>query len=203
MKKLLFSGLLVLAMFGIQPQANADLLNKSDYTRLMNIGNKLIQANNIKHRYTFNFTSVGQQGAYPILLDTSFSNDMNLHNNRTISIYFADYLRLSTDDEIAGIIAHELAQGEHSYTGVFNGQFMFTKNGYFPFNAIAKSNELMFDKKAVDYLVQAGYKPKALETALNKTAGEWRGTFWGRHNKTDKRIKTINKYIQNKYPNKL
>lgn len=203
MKKLLFSGLLILTMLGVQLQANADLLNKSDYTRLMNIGNKLIQANNIKHRYTFNFTSIGQQGAYPILLDTSFSNDMNLHNNRTVSIYFADYLRLSTDDEIAGLIAHELAQGEHSYTGVCNGQFMFTKNGYFPFNAIAKSNELKFDKEAVNYMVQAGYKPKALETALNKTTGEWRGTFWGRHNKTDKRVKAIDKYIQSKYPEKI
>ena len=203
MKKLLFSGLLVLSMLGIQLQANADFINKSDYTRLMNIGNKLIQANNINHRYTFNFTSVGQQGAFPILLDTSFNNDMNLHNNRTVSIYFADYLRLSTDDELAGLIAHELAQGEHSYTGVLNGQFMFTKNGYFPFNYLAKQNELSFDKKAVDYLVKAGYKPKALETALNKTTGEWRGTFWGRHNKTDKRVKSIDKYIQSKYPEKI
>lgn len=203
MKKLLFYGLLVLSMLGVQLQASADLINKSDYTRLINIGNKLIEANNIKHRYTFNFTSIGQQGAFTLLLDTSYNNDMNLHNNRTISIYFSDYLRLSTDDEIAGLIAHELAQGEHSYTGVCNGQFMFTKNGHFPFNAIAKSNELKFDKKAVDYLVKAGYKPKALETALNKTTGEWRGTFWGRHNKTDKRIKAINEYIQSKYPNKI
>ncbi len=203
MKKLLFSGLLVLTMLGAQLQANADFINKSDYTRLMNVGSKLIKANNIKHRYTFNFTSVGQQGAYPIIFDTSFSNDMNLHNNRTISIYFADYLRLSTDDELAGIVAHELAQGEHSYTGVLNGQFMFTKNGYFPLNFLAKNNELKFDKKAVDYLVQAGYDPKAFETALNKTAGEWRGTFWGRHNKTDKRVKTVDKYIQNKYPEKI
>lgn len=203
MKKLVLCGLLVLTMLGVQLQASADLINKSDYIRLMNIGNKLIEANNIKHRYTFNFTSVGQQGAYPILLDTSFSNDLNLHNNRTISIYFSDYLRLSTDDEIAGLIAHELAQGEHSYTGVCNGQFMFTKNGHFPFNAIAKKNELKFDKKAVDYLVKAGYKPKAFGTALNKTAGEWRGTFWGRHNKTQKRINALDEYIQSKYSDKI
>ncbi len=198
MKKLLV-GVLFLFLFNIGLSVNAELLNKSDYIRIQNIGNKLIQANNIKHRFTFNFTSVGQQGAYPILLDTSFSNDMNLHNNRCINVYFADYLRLSTDDEIAALIAHDLAQGEHSYTGILNGQLMFTKNGFFPFNYFAKKNEMKFDKTAVNYLVNAGYDPKAFVSALNKTTGEWRGTFWGRHNKTQKRVKAINKYIENKY----
>lgn len=198
MKKVLMSVLLLFSLLGVNLQANADYINHTDYLRIQNIGNKLLQSNSIKHRYTFNFTSIGQQGAYP-LIDTSFSNDMNLHNNRTVSMYYADYLRLSTDDEIASLIAHDLAQGEHSYTGVLNGQFMFTKNGCFPFNAIAKSNELKFDKTAVDYLVKAGYNPKAFETALNKTTGEWRGTFWGRHNKTCKRVQLINEYIKNKY----
>lgn len=136
MKKVLMSVLLLFSLLGVNLQANADYINHTDYLRIQNIGNKLLQSNGIKHRYTFNFTSIGQQGAYP-LIDTSFSNDMNLHNNRTVSMYYADYLRLSTDDEIASLIAHDLAQGEHSYTGVLNGQFMFTKNGCFPFNAIA------------------------------------------------------------------
>ncbi len=200
MKKFLVS-ILFLFLLNIGLQSNAELLNKSDYIRIQDIGNKLIQANNIKHRFTFNFTSIGQQGAYPILLDTSFSNDMNLHNNRCISIYFADYLRLSSDDEVAALIAHDLAQGEHSYTGILNGQLMFTKNGFFPFNYFAKRNEMQFDKTAVNYLVNAGYDPKAFVSALNKTTGEWRGTFWGRHNKTQKRVKSINKYIESKYSN--
>ena len=56
-----------------------------------------------------------QQGSYPILIDTSlYGSDMNLHNNRIICIYIADYERC-TDEEIAGLIAHELAQGVHSY----------------------------------------------------------------------------------------
>ncbi len=198
MKKILVS-ILFLFLLNIGLQSNAELLNKSDYIRIQDIGNKLIQANNIKHRFTFNFTSIGQQGAYPILLDTSFSNDMNLHNNRCISLYFADYLRLSSDDEVAALIAHDLAQGEHSYTGILNGQLMFTKNGFFPFNYFAKRNEMQFDKTAVNYLVNAGYDPKAFVSALNKTTGEWRGTFWGRHNKTQKRVKSINKYIESKY----
>ncbi len=195
--------LLVVTMFaGLSLPANADLLERSDFQKINNIGNKLIQENNINKRFTFNFTGVGAQGVFPILLDTSYSNDMNLHNNRTVSVYVADYERC-TDDEIAGLIAHDLAQGVHSYSGVLNGQLMFTKNGGFPFNGIAKSNELRFDKKAVDYMVNAGYNPTALTSALNKTTGEWRGTFWGRHNKTAKRVKTINTYIRAKYPQYL
>ena len=203
MKKLLISTVALMALFATNLQANAELLNKSDYARLEKIGNRLITANQINKRFTFNFTSIGQQGAYPILLDTSYSNDMNLHNNRTISMYFADYLRLSSDDEVSALIAHDLAQGLHSYTGVLNGQFMFTKNGACPFNYIAKKNEMEFDKTSVDYLVKAGYNPVAIITMLDKTGAEWRGTFWGRHNKTEKRITAVYEYIKAKYPKYL
>ena len=202
MKKILMSLVFTMCVMGLSLPANADLLNKSDYLKIQNIGNNLIKSNNINKRFTFNFTTIGAQGAFPILLDTSYSSDMNLHNNRIVSVYFADYERL-TEDEVAGLIAHELAQGVHSYTGVLNGQLMFTKNGYFPFNGIAKANELRFDKKAVDYMVNAGYNPTAFVSALEKTTGEWRGTFWGRHNKTSKRVKIINTYIQAKYPQYL
>ena len=88
MKKLLISTVALMALFATNLQANAELLNKSDYARLEKIGNRLITANQINKRFTFNFTSIGQQGAYPTLLDTSYSNDMNLHNNRTVSMYF-------------------------------------------------------------------------------------------------------------------
>ena len=203
MKKLLISTVALMALFATNLQANAELLNKSDYVRLEKIGNHLITANQINKRFTFNFTSVGQQGAYPVLLDTSYINDLNLHNNRIISINFSDYLRLSSDDEVAALIAHDLAQGIHSYTGILNGQLMLTKNGRFPFNYIAKRNELKFDKQAIDFLVKAGYNPKALETALNKTTGEWRCTFFSRHNKTSVRVKKVNRYIDNKYSQKL
>ena len=200
MKKLLLSTLLCFSVLAFTSQVNADVIDKPDFVRLQKIGNQLIRANKIPHRYTFNFTNVSQQKAYPILIDTSYTNDLDLHNNHCVNLFWADYARLASDDEVAGLIAHELAQGEHSYTGVLNGQFMFTKNGYIPFNYIAKMNELNFDKKAVDYMAKAGYNPKALTYALNKTTGEWRGTFFSRHNKTQKRVKNINQYISQKYP---
>lgn len=203
MKKTKKMFLVLALMVGLAIPANADLIEKSDYAKLDSIGMDLIKANKINKRFTFNFTSIGQQGACPIMIDTSYSNDMNLHNNRTISVYFSDYAKMASNDEIAALIAHDLAQGVHSYTGVLNGQFMFTKNGYFPLNYIAKRNELNFDKTAVDYLVNAGYNPVAIITMLDKTGAEWRGTFWGRHNKTQKRINNVHKYISLKYPQYL
>lgn len=203
MKKLLMLLVATFCVTGFSLPANADLLNKADYLKLQKVGTNLVESNGIDHRFTFNFTSIGHQGAFPIMLDTSYSNDMNLHNNGVVSIYFSDYERLATEDELAGLVAHELAQGVHSYTGILNGQLMFTKNGVFPFNAIAKRNELQFDKKAVDYMVNAGYNPRAFSSALEKTTGEWRGTFWGRHNKTSKRVNKINTYIKGKYPQYL
>ena len=195
--------MVVALVLGLILPANADLLEKADYIKIDNIGMNLIQSNNIDKRFTFNFTGIGQQGAYSVLLDTSYSNDLNLHNNRTISVYFSDYAKMTSNDEIAALIAHDIAQGVHSYTGVLNGQFMFTKNGACPFNYIAKKNEMEFDKTSVDYLVKAGYNPVAIITMLDKTGAEWRGTFWGRHNKTEKRINAVYEYIKIKYPKYL
>ena len=204
MKNFKIKTLAMIAFFALtQLSVNADLIEKSDFVRIDNIGMNLIKSNNINKRFVFNFTNIGQQGAYPALIDTSYSNDLNLHNNRTISVYIADYAKSTSNDEVAALIAHDLAQGVHSYTGVLNGQFMFTKNGVCPFNYIAKKNEMNFDKTSVDYLVKAGYNPVAIITMLDKTGAEWRGTFCGRHNKTNKRIQAVYEYIKARYPQYL
>lgn len=203
MKKIVLGLSLLLALGNILP-ANADaLLNKSDYTRLLNVGNKILKTNNIDKKILFNFTSVGNYGVMPIAIDTSHSHDYNLHNNRVVNVYLGDYFKLNSDEELAALLAPEIAQGVHSYTGLLNGQFFFTKNGACPFNAIAKRNELKFDKQAVDYLVSAGYNPTTLITVYERLLPEWRGTFWGRHNKAEKRINNIKKYINEKYPQYL
>lgn len=196
MKKLLclLFGFIALGCFS---QANAELLTKNDYAKLLNVGNKILKANNIDKRLTFNFTAIGHQGCCPAYADTSRVNDYNLHNNRIVNIYVADYFRIKTEDELAAILSHNIAQGVHSYTGVLNGQLFFTKNGLL---YLAKRNELQFDKTAVDYMVNAGYNPYAIVTAYEKILPEWRGTFWLRHNKAEKRITTVKKYIEENYP---
>ena len=199
MKKIVLVLGLLLGLGSFLP-ANAELLNKSDYVRLLAVGNKIIETNNINKRILFNFTGIGNVGVFPIFVDTSRTHDYNLHNNRIVNVPLGDYFKLSSDDELAAFLAPEIAQGVHSYNGVLNGQLFITKNGI---GFLSKKNEMKFDKQAVDYLVSAGYDPTALITVIKKTVPEWRGTFWGRHNKADKRIKEIRKYINSNYPNYL
>lgn len=199
MKKLALCLGLLLGLGSFFP-ANADIIYKNDYERLATIGEKILSTNNINKKITFSFSTLGHYGIMPILMDTSRTHDYNLHNNRNVSIYTGDYAKTISDDEVAALLAPEIAQGVHSYTGVLNGQLFFTKNGL---NFLAKKNELKFDKQAVDYLVSAGYNPTALISVFDKTLPDWRGTFWGRHNKAEKRIQEVKKYIRDNYPEYL
>lgn len=198
MKK--FFALLCIIGLSSFSSVNAELLNKSDYTKLLTVGNKILKANHIDKRLTFDFTSIGHQGAFPIVFDTSKASDYNLHNNRIVSVYLGDYFRLKSEDELAAILAHNIAQGVHSYTGIANGQLFFTKNGFLVFS---KKNELEFDKTAVDYMVNAGYNPMAIISVYERVLPEWRGSFWSRHNKTSKRVNVVKNYIKNNYPQYL
>jgi hypothetical protein len=176
---------------------------QTDAMIVQNIGMKLLICNNIPERFTFSLSGISENSQMPILNDSSYFNDLDLHNNRNVFIPYNDYVKLTSNDEVAAILAHNIAQGLHSYTGILNGQLMFTKNGAFPFNAITKSNELNFDKQAVDLLAKAGYNPVSIITAYSKTLSEVRGTFWGRHNKANKRMINVYRYIKRQYPEYL
>ena len=181
----------------------AGIIDKSDVYRIEKIGINLLVKNHIDKRIIFGLTTIKDYTIYPVYTDTSIYKDYNLHNNREVTISVNEYQKLTSDDEVAAIIAHDIAQGIHSYTGVMNGQLMITKNGAFPFNYWAKKNELDFDRQAVDYLANAGYNPVAIITAYSKVLPDVRGTFWSRHNKADKRMNNIYNYIKTAYPQYL
>ena len=63
-----------------------------------------------------------------------------------------------------------------------------------------KFYELIIDKKAVDYMVNANYNPLGLITYLNKTVPEYKRRFFARHNPTKDRLMEIYEYIAVKYP---
>ena len=191
-KKIL--GLLFALIFGFNC-VNANELNK-DTQRINMIGMKLLSSNNIEKRLTFDFTILQNQGAFPILQDYSRYCTYNLHNNRIITINIQDYNKMISDDEVAALLAHNIARGVNSYKGILNGQLMFTKESLW----MGKRNELKYDKQAVSYLVNAGYNPVAIITAYDKSLAEWRGTALNRHNKANKRMMTIYNEIKTNYP---
>ena len=195
-KKILTVLFSVLLFFNV---ANANDFN-NDIQRLDTIGTKILEKNGIKERLTFDFSPLPNQGVFPKSLDFSKYKDINLHNNRIVTIYKNDYKKMISDDEVAALLAHNIAQGVHTYKGLFKGQLFFPKDGFI---VCAKLNEISYDKKAVNYLVNAGYNPVAIITAYDKVLPEWRGSFWQRHRLANKRMLTVYNEIKTKYPQYL
>ena len=108
------------------------------------------------------------------------------------------YNRLDSDDEIAAILSHEIAHSVDSYNGIFRGAFTSWSYVFAP-----KKYEYKADKKAVDYMVNAGYNPVALIVVMNKTFPQNRYDWYSTHPLTSRRMMEIYEYIYKKYPEYL
>lgn len=177
MKKIL-SLLVVLLLSGSISQAyDVDLTKGSQYQKkVMEVGFKILNANRIEKRVVFNYQNDGRINAY------AFSANKSVVVLRGILPYLDD------DAELAGILSHEIAHDLDYYHGFFRQLAM-------AFDS--KKYETKADKKAVDYMIKAGYNPVAYIIALNKISGEYKGST---HPLTSKRLATIYEYIYTKYP---
>lgn len=156
--------------------------------RITNIGVKLLNANKIDVRMVFTYDKKDEKRllkAEPALT----KRQIVMYNN---NIQFTE-----NDDEIAAFLAREICKSAESYTGgkgvVTSAQVAFAP----------KKFELFFDKRAVDFMVAAGYNPLALITFMNKSYPQKRFDKFGRTNLTSKRLANIYEYIFTKYPSFL
>ncbi len=190
MKKIIiFATLLVLicssAYAAISETITEDSI-KVAQNRIDKIGFKLLNYNGIEKRTVFNFDA-GKQ--------------INAHSNsrsREITLYRGLYNRLDSDDEVAAILAHEISHSVDSYKGIFRGAFSSWSYSFSP-----KKYEYKADKKAVDYLVNAGYNPISLIIVMNKTFPQGRYDWCSSHPLTSRRMMQIYEYIYKKYPEYL
>lgn len=108
------------------------------------------------------------------------------------------YTMLDDEDMLAAILSHEIAHSMDSYNGPFRGAF-------FIFNSLygAKKYEYKADKRAVDYMVKAGYHPVASIVIMNKAMGQDRYDWQSSHPLTSRRMMAIYEYIYKKYPEYL
>ena len=152
--------------------------------KVIKVGQKIMLDNKIPKRV-------------PIFVDTK--KNVNAFSNlydKTVTIHEGMFFYIENDDELAYVLAHEIAHSIEAYGGMIK---------YMAMNSNSKKYEQKADLNGIDYMVKAGYDPIAAITMGNKIFGEpvWDWGFTYLHPKGSKRLISMYKYIYVKYPQYL
>lgn len=163
--------------------------------KVLNVSNKIMMTNQVPKRVpvfveknrisvTFSGTSIETVNAYSSLY------------NKTVTVLSGTFNYIDNDDELAYLLAHEIAHSVEAYGGLIK---------YVSITTNSKKYENKADIKAIDYMVNAGYNPIAAITLGNKIFAEpmWDWGFTSTHPKGSKRLLNMYKYISIKYPKYL
>lgn len=132
---------------------------KGKYQRKINeIGFRLLNANRFARRVNFRLINVK-------LYNMESYNAFARYSDGRIAVYSGYLYYFDNDDELAAILAHELAHIQQLSTGpwLWKRIKMHFAPQYYEYNA---------DLKGIDYMVKAGYNPIAMLTFLNKICHE-------------------------------
>ena len=186
--KRLIAGLFIFLM--LQGSALATLSEDSAIQQRINsVGCNILNKNKITKRMVFVYDKSQKKSI--------LSADKTL-TNRQIVIYNGLYEQVATDDELAAMLSREISTALKSYSGIWGG---FVDS--LQVSVSSKKFETVADKRAVDYMVKAGYNPLGLIVFINKTCPQKRQDRFSRHNLTSKRLARIYEYITYKYPEYL
>ena len=189
MKKILLL-FLVLLFQGFVLASSSDLISNEEAARMQKrideVGFNLLNSSRIGVRTTFNFNT------------KKIKNATSYYSNREIVIYRDLYNRLATDDELAYVLGHEISHSVDSYEGILRGYFSFFTQSFAP-----KKYEYKADKRAVDYMVNAGYNPVAAIVVMSKVLPQRRFDWCSSHPLTTRRMMEVYEYIYKKYPEYL
>lgn len=184
--------LALLILFLVAPAFSSEAdLEKSNLiqSRIDNVGVKLLNLNKIQKRIVFTYNKTDKKKL--------LSTDKTL-TKRQVVIYDELYQYVQTDDELAAVLAREISIAVKSYSGMWGG-----KLDSLQVALGSKKFEKVADKRAVDYMVNAGYNPLALIVLINKTCPQKRSDVISRHNLTSKRLARLYEYVTYKYPSYL
>ena len=150
---------------------------------ISDIGYKILNANKIETRMVFMYSPQGKK------IDTAPEL-----RKRQIIIYDNKIQFANSDDEIAAMLSREICKTAESYV---DGKGVVTSAQV---KMAPKKYEIFFDKRAVDFMVNAGYNPLGMITYLHKTYPQKRQDKIARSNLTSKRLANVYEYIYTKYP---
>lgn len=154
--------------------------------RINEIGADILNYNKIPKRVVFAYNDTDKKRMLDIYGELT---------KRQVVVYDEYYKNASDDNELAGLLAREIALVIKSYKGMWGGRIDAMQIAASP-----KKFEVFADKRAVDFMVKAGYNPIALITYINKTCPQKRSDKISRTNLTSKRLAIIYEYITYKYP---
>ena len=186
MKKIIL--FLLLILLSNQAFANdSDLLKEqSIQQQINNCGMKILNANKVEKRVVFVYSDSDKKS---LIKSNSELTD------RQVILYNDIYKFIDNDDELAAFLSRGISLSIRSFDGIGKGLLRSLQ-----IKAAPKKFEIVADKRAVDYMVNAGYNPVGLITFIQKTSPQKRQDKISNHNLTSKRLAIIYEYIYTKYP---
>ena len=189
MKKVLSLVLLFIFSHSAYALDDAQLVQQNTIqTRINTVGAKILNSNKFENRVTFVYDENGKK---------SFLKEDKAITKRQVVVFGEAYKNIESDDELAAYISREIPAAIRSYKG---GTGLLSS---IQLKAAPKKYELVFDKLAVDYMVNAGYNPLGLITYIQKTYPQARQDKISANNLTSKRLAYIYEKIYTQYPSFL
>lgn len=171
------------------------------------IGSKIIKANGIGQKITFKVSDEADVNAYANI-------------NKEVYVYRGLLEYVTNDDELAGVISHELGHilnGHCAKQGVLNTCINVFANitaqatgsttaagigQQLASSKLSRKDEFEADITGVDLMTKAGYNPLAMISVLNKICGNYIDILQT-HPSGEKRLLNIYNYVEYNYPAKL
>ncbi len=167
-----------------------DVKTEAELQQRMNqVGFNILNSNRIEHRMIF------------MVINRVYTRDRwaDVSSvNRTVWLKPTVLPYIDSDDELAGLLAHQISHGVDTYNGVLRGYISILNYWVAP-----NKYDLLADKRAVDYMVNAGYNPLGYIVILNKIMQQYRYDAFSNHTLITRRMMKIYEYIYTKYPSIL
>lgn len=165
---------------------NELLKEQSLQAKINAVGTKILNANKIEKRVLFVYDKAEKK---------SELTNVSTLTDRQVITYQDNFKFIENEDELAAFLSREIFSAARSYDGLWSGGLSAVQ-----IKAAPKKYELVADKYAVDYMVNAGYTPIGLITYIHKSAPQKRYDRFSNKNLASKRLAIIYEYIYTKYP---
>ena len=188
MKKILilFSVLFLGAGTVLATEQSEIIKEQTVQEKINDVGFKILNSNMIDKRIIFVYDKAEKR---------SLLKSADELTKRQIIITEGEYKFVDNEDELAAFVSRGISMALKSYGGMWRGGL-----NAIQVKAAPKMYEIVADKRAVDFMVNAGYDPIGLITFLNKSQPQKRYDTFSSSNLTSKRLAIIYEYIYTKYP---